>query len=214
MTLDLTNRSTILPVMPSQPDTYTRILEAARDLIYASSYAEVGVQAICEKANVKKGSFYHFFPSKQELTLAVIDNYYEGFKDSIIREAFNSALPPAERFQKLFELTIARQEQIYNETGHVLGCPFGNLATELATCDEVIRTKIDSLFTRLQGLIRDTLQDAIDQGEMEDIDVDATAEAMFAYFEGLLMLAKTRNDPGVLHKLLPATAHIRIPKTH
>jgi TetR/AcrR family transcriptional repressor of nem operon len=96
----------------------------------------------------------------------------------------------------------------------VLGCPFGNLATEMATCDEVIRTKIDSLFSRLQGLIRDTLQDAIDRGEMEDIDVDATAEAMFAYFEGLLMLAKTKNDTGVLHKLLPATAQIRIPKTH
>lgn len=200
--------------MATQSDTYTRILEAARDLIYASSYAEVGVQAICQKAQVKKGSFYHYFTSKQELTIAVIDNFYEGFKDSIIREAFSAALSPGERFQKLFELTIARQEQIHEQTGHVLGCPFGNLATEMATSDEVIRTKIDGLFTRLQRLIRDTLQEAVERGELEDIDVDATAEAMFAYFEGLMILAKTRNDPGVLRKLLPATARIRIPKTH
>jgi len=200
--------------MTAQPDTYTRILEAARDLIYASSYADVGVQAICEKAKVKKGSFYHFFPSKQELTLAVIDNYYEGFKDSIIREAFNPALTPSERFSKLFELSIARQQSLYDQTGHVLGCPFGNLATEMATSDEIIRCKIDGLFTRLQVMIRETLQEAIDRNEMEDLDVDATAEAMFAYFEGLMLIAKTKNDPGVLRKLLPATAQIRIPKKH
>ena len=200
--------------MSTQTDTYTRILEAARDLIYASSYAEVGVQAICEKANVKKGSFYHFFPSKQELTLAVIDNYYEGFKDSIIREAFDNSLPPTERFKKLFELSIARQELIHEQTGHVLGCPFGNLATEMATSDEGIRCKIDGLFTKLQSYLRDTLQEAVDKGEMEPMDIEATAEAMFAYFEGVLMLAKTKNDPAVLHKLLPATAQIRIPLKH
>ena len=200
--------------MSTQTDTYTRILEAARELIYASSYAEVGVQAICDKANVKKGSFYHFFPSKQELTLAVIDSYYEGFKDSILREAFSSNLLPSKRFEKLFELSIARQQSIYEQTGHVLGCPFGNLATEMATSDESIRCKIDGLFGRLQHLLRDTLQEAIVNGEMEDLDVDATAEAMFAYFEGVMMLAKTKNDPAVLSKLLPATAQIRIPKTH
>ena len=200
--------------MSTQPDTYNRILEAARDLIYASSYADVGVQAICEKAKVKKGSFYHFFPSKQELTLAVIDSYFEGFKDSIIREAFDSSLPPLERFMKLIELSIARQELIHQQTGHVLGCAFGNLATEMATSDEGIRCKIDSMFSRLQTYIRDTLKDAVDRGDMQPMDIDATAAAMFAYLEGVLMLAKTKNDPAVLHQLLPAIANIRIPNTH
>ena len=200
--------------MSPQTDTYTRILEAARDLIHASSYADVGVQAICEKANVKKGSFYHFFPSKQDLTLAVIDEYYAGFKESIINEAFSSALPPIKRFEKFAELAIEMQTRIHKETGHVLGCPFGNLSTELATKDELIRKKIDGLFTVLQHLIRDTLQEAVDSGAMEPMDVSATAEAMFAYFEGLMLLAKSRNDPNVLRQLLPATAQIRIPSTH
>jgi len=54
--------------MNAQLDTYDRILLAARELIHARSYAEVGVAAICDQAQVKKGSFYHFFPSKQALT--------------------------------------------------------------------------------------------------------------------------------------------------
>ena len=40
-------------------DTKQRLLDAAFALFYARSYADVGVQEICEKAGVKKGSFYH-----------------------------------------------------------------------------------------------------------------------------------------------------------
>ncbi len=97
--------------MSAQSDTRTRILEAARDLIYASSYADVGVQAICDRAGVKKGSFYHFFKSKQALTLAVIDHFFSDFRDSLIREAFDSDLPPPERFERLVALAIARHRR-------------------------------------------------------------------------------------------------------
>lgn len=200
--------------MTRQSETYQRILEAARDLIYARSYAEVGVKAICEKAEVKKGSFYHFFPSKQELTLAVIDNFYAELRDNVVQEAFDPALPPGERLERLFALTVARQEEIHRQTGHVLGCPFGNLASEMATSDETVRCRIEGLFTRFQGLFRDTLQEALERGELDEVavDIEATAEAMLAYFEGVMLMAKARNDPGVLRQLLPGTARIRIPK--
>lgn len=200
--------------MSAQPDTRNRILEAARDLIYASSYADVGVQAICDRAGVKKGSFYHFFRSKQELTLAVIDHFFSDFRDSLIREAFDSDLPPPQRFERLIALAIARQEMVHRETGHVLGCPFGNLATEMATSDETIRGRIETVFSRLQGYLRDALRDGIERGDFPPLDVEATAAAMFAYFEGLMLLAKTRNDPAVLRELLPAMTGIRIPLTH
>jgi len=47
-------------------------------------------------------------------------------------------------------------------------------------------------------------------GAVQGIDVEATAEAMLAYFEGVMLMAKTRNDPDVLRQLLPALAQIRI----
>ena len=61
--------------MHTDMDTQKRILDSASELIHARSYADVGVSAICEHAGVKKGSFYHFFRSKQELTLTVLDTY-------------------------------------------------------------------------------------------------------------------------------------------
>lgn len=196
--------------MAAQPDTYERILHAARELIHSRSYADVGVAAICDQAQVKKGSFYHFFPSKQELTLAVLDTYYAEMKAHLLDQAFGSGLPPMARLQRLGELAYEFQARIKQACGHVLGCPFGNLASELATQDETIRLKVDSLFAKLQKASHETLEEAVAIGEIPTIDVTATAQAMFAYFEGVVLLAKTHNDPELLRKLLPAMTQIRI----
>jgi len=193
--------------------TYTRqrILESARDLIYARSYGEVDVAAICDNADVKKGSFYHFFPSKRDLTLAVIDEFLIEFKEQIFAEAFSKSLPPMQRFLRLSELAYRFQKEIADETGHTLGCPFGNIALEMSTQDEVLRQKVALILSRMEELFRETLTEAIAQGEIGEIDTAATASAMVAYAEGIMLMAKTRNDPAVLRRLMPAIADIRIP---
>ena len=196
--------------MTTQLDTYQRIIESAKELIHAKSYADVGVAAICDRAAVKKGSFYHYFPSKQELTLTVIDTYYTDFKDRIIDQAFDARLPPLERLSKFIALSIDVQTNLHQQTGHVLGCPFGNLATELSTQDEAIRCKLDHKFAALQNLFRTALREAVDRGDAQDMDVDATARAILALFEGSMLLAKTHNDPSILRQLLPAATQLRL----
>lgn len=196
--------------MITNPDTYQRIIESAKELIYAKSYADVGVAAICEKANVKKGSFYHFFPSKQALTLAVIETYYTDFKERIIDSAFDTSRPPLQRLNQFITNSIELQCEIHRQTGHVYGCPFGNLATELATQDETIRAKLDRQFAKLQTLFQNTLQEAVDRSDVKNINVEATAKAILAMFEGTMLLAKIHNDPNILRQLLPAAADLRL----
>ncbi|MGB5472270.1 MAG: TetR/AcrR family transcriptional regulator [Gammaproteobacteria bacterium] len=189
--------------MRQETDTYQRILESARDLMYASGCADSGVAAICEKAQVQKGTFYHYFKSKQELTLSVIDAFYSDMKESVLDKAFDPSLPPLTRLSRFIDMIIDNQISIYEKTGHVLGCPFGNLASELSTQDETIRIKLNGLFMDFKQLIRGTLQDAVDAGELALTDVDLKAEAFLAYFEGCMLIAKTRNDPTILQRLLP-----------
>lgn len=198
--------------MNTMTDTRQRILESARDLIYARSYGEVGVAAICDSAGVKKGSFYHFFPSKRDLTLAVIDEFLIEFKERIFAEAFSKSLPPMQRFLRLAELAYRFQKEIAEETGHILGCPFGNIALEMSTQDEVLRQKVELIFSRMEDLFRETLTEAVAQGEIGEIDTGATASAMVAYAEGIMLMAKTRNDPEVLRTLMPVIADIRVPR--
>ncbi len=190
--------------------TRQRILESAQDLIYSRSYADVGVAAICEHAQVKKGSFYHFFPSKRDLTLAVLDEFLVESKENMLAEVFTANTPPLQRISRLVEVIYQFQKDIADSTGHVLGCPFGNLAVELSTQEEPIRRKVEYIFGRLQEYLQGSLDDAIQAGDLQPLDSAATAQAMFAYLEGLMMMAKTRNDAELIRQLGSAVLDIRI----
>ncbi len=197
--------------MQATADTQQRILDSARELFFARSYADVGVADICEHAGVKKGSFYHFYPSKQALTLAVLDAHFVDIKEKLIDQAFAEDLPPLARMARFAEMAYQFQKQVSLETGHVLGCPFGNLSTELSTQDELIRERIQQSFARLQTLLSGVLKTAQAGGEVApEVDASATAQAMLAYFEGVLLMAKNQNNPELIRHLLPAMVQIRI----
>ncbi|MEJ2481428.1 MAG: TetR/AcrR family transcriptional regulator [Acidihalobacter sp.] len=198
--------------MDRRTDTRQRILATARGLMHARSYTDVGVAEICTEAGVRKGSFYHFFPSKRDLALALLEQILDDFRLRLLDEAFDPVLSPMQRIDKWIELTYAVQQEWASSGGHVLGCPVGNLATELATQDEVLRVAIEQAFESLQERLIDTLKEAERSGELADVDAGATSQAMLAYLEGVLMLAKTSNDTGVIARLLPALRDIRIPK--
>ncbi len=88
--------------MDTSIDNRQRLLDAAQVLIYASSYHEVGVQQICDHAGVRKGSFYHLFPSKQQQALLALDQAHANMRNSLINKAFTPDLPPLARIERFF----------------------------------------------------------------------------------------------------------------
>ncbi len=187
--------------MGRQSDARDRILGAAVELIYARSYGAVGVQEICERAGVKKGSFYHFFPSKRELTMAALDALAERIRQRILDPAFANDLPPLERIKRFFDLGADIQGEYQALTGHVLGCPVGNLALEISTQDETLRKHLERLLRGPEERIAATLEEAKRDGSAPGIDPARAARAIFAYMEGALLMAKTRNDAEVVREL-------------
>ena len=199
--------------MSRQADTRQRILSSARELIYRRSYADVGVAEICARAEVRKGSFYHFFPSKQELALAVIDELRAGMEEQVLGPAFARDLAPLRRLDRFVEALYAFQCNVEKTSCRVLGCPFGNLALELATSDDVIRRKLELVFAGIQARFEQVLEEAAAAGDLQGVDTPATAQAMMAYIEGVLLMAKTANDVTLIQRLAPVFSHIRIPAT-
>jgi TetR/AcrR family transcriptional repressor of nem operon len=182
-------------------DAKDKLLGTAIELMYARSYADVGVQEICERAGVKKGSFYHFFPSKRDLTLAAVDRQWAGVRGLLTKEVVDGAGSPLRRLERCLELFYQTQCGVKAQTGHVFGCPFGNLAIELSTQDEYIRKKIESVFQELAGYLEKTLGEAVARGEAPKQDIRVTAQAMVAFIQGTLLLAKSQNDPEVINRL-------------
>jgi len=197
--------------MSPATDTRQRLIDSAQELIYASSYSDVGVQQICEKAGVRKGSFYHFFPSKRDLTLAVLEQIQIFFRDTIFSSAFASNIPPLERIDRFFKETYTFHKQMKQATGHMLGCPFGNLGCEMSTQDEAIRARVEAIFSNSEKQFESVLSDAVASGDLPDIDTAATAQSIFAYIEGIMLVAKTRNDPELIRELGKHALQLAVP---
>jgi len=197
--------------MATTTNTRQRIISAAQQLIYARSYNNVGVQEICDHARVKKGSFYHFFPSKGELALAVLDQLQDFMHETIIRKSFVDDIPPLARIERFFTTLYAFHKQVKANSGHVHGCPFGNFGSEMSTLDEDIRSKVDHLLGASEKPFEKALEEAIERGDLPAIDAAATARAIFAYAEGIMLYAKTCNDPELIRELGKRALQLTVP---
>jgi TetR/AcrR family transcriptional repressor of nem operon len=187
--------------MESTNDTRQLLINTARDLIAARSYHAVGVQEICARAGVQKGSFYHHFPAKRDLALAAVDDMAGYFRQRVFDGAFSADIAPLARIERFFTAVYDYHRQVREATGHVQGCPFGNLAGELGSQDEQVRERIDGIFRQAEAAIEQALREAVTAGELPDIDTAAAARAIFAYAEGLILTAKTRNDAELIRDL-------------
>jgi len=197
--------------MVKEIDTKQKILDTAASLFYMQSYAAVGVATICKEAGVSKGSFFHFFNSKQDLALAVLDQFSDHLGTSLIADSLGSSMPPLVRLDRFIEMLYQAQKNYVEETGHLPGCPFGNMAMEQATQDEVIRKKVEKCLAGLAQPLQRVVADAVKSGDLPAVDEAATADAMLSYIEGIQLIAKARKDADVIRKLGPAIKSIRVP---
>ena len=87
------------------PASKHRLIEAAAQVLHQRSYGSVGVDELCARAGVRKGSFYHFFESKRDLTLAAIEANWDDFERQGLRPA-REAERPLDRIAMVFEFAV------------------------------------------------------------------------------------------------------------
>ena len=186
--------------MGRHSDAREKLLEAALDLIWTSSYGGVSVDDICERAGVNKGSFYHFFPSKSDLAVAAYEAHWQAALPELDR-LFSPETDPVERLQRWCSRIHEGQRQKFLTYGFVVGCPYANAGSELATQDPKIRAKAQEMMDRWLDYLEATIRDAQLQGTVEVDHPRAAATQVYSCVLGLLLQAKIQNDPVVLLEL-------------
>src|SRR5260370_36738782 len=157
-----------------QCESKLKLLRTAHELISQQSYRSVGVDQICEQSGVKKGSFYHFFRTKSDLTVAAYEYYWESFRHTLDR-IFSADKPPLDRLDDYFN--HGRQSQLVRlqKYGRLLGCPFVFLGSELSTQDESILRLAPKISECTCCNREPTRREAIELGDISAADRKALA---------------------------------------
>jgi TetR/AcrR family transcriptional regulator, transcriptional repressor for nem operon len=193
----IASRISLLPMKSSakvtlKEDTKLALIKAGRRIIVEKGYNHAGIQEILQAVGVPKGSFYHFFDSKETFGLAIID-YDSQMHDCIVEQYLNDTrLSPLNRLKRYFVYKVEEFESLqYRE-----GCLFGNLAQEMADQNEPFRLRLQQATDRWRNQFAQCIQAAQTEGEIPlNLDTQALAEFCLNSWEGALLQMKlTKSD--------------------
>jgi TetR/AcrR family transcriptional regulator, transcriptional repressor for nem operon len=176
-----------------------RLMEAVLELIWTGSYGNTTIDQICEKAGVKKGSFYYFFDSKCDLAVTAVEIRWHA-KRAELDTIFSAAVPPLERLQKYCDYNFRFQSEMKAKYGHVLGCPLISLGSEVCTQEDRLRKKVEGILAEKRKYLESAIRDAHAGGVISAPDAEVKARMIQAYYEGLLTQARILNDVKVLRE--------------
>jgi TetR/AcrR family transcriptional regulator, transcriptional repressor for nem operon len=179
-------------------DARERLLGTAARLVHRHGYNAVSVADICECAGLRKGSFYHFFPSKQALVAEAMKQHASDLR-SLIGGTTCTSL--RDRLLGLVESIYAKYVESRGTEGCLIGCPIGNLALEMAPDDPDMRARVHAVFRGWQQSLAESLAAGMAAGELREGDVELMAESVVAGVQGATVLAKAADDPEVFRRL-------------
>lgn len=181
-------------------DARQRLIGAAHELIWEWSYGAVTIDAICERASVKKGSFYYFFESKSELAQVTLENWWNE-RRTLMDRIFDRQFSPLDRMRSYFDFVSLRQLRAYETTGQVLGCPIFTLGAEISTQDESLRCRVHEILKAIIQYFETAIRDAQTRGELPGHDASQKAHQLISYYEGFLTKARIENNAEALRNL-------------
>lgn len=174
------------------------IIQIAREIIHSKGYQATSVSDIMAATNIGKGQFYHYFQSKHDLGLAVVEDLVKDWEGQLLIGILNTLDDPVTKLNRMLK---------WAETSHAemeikYGCSMGNLAIEMSTQDEEFRVKIEEFFNQWVNSVADILSEMIENHQLDDsINPKKNAESIVAMIEGGILLMVSRQNIQVLQDI-------------
>ncbi|WP_258403417.1 acrylate utilization transcriptional regulator AcuR, partial [Burkholderia multivorans] len=186
---------------PKQHDdlvaTRDMLLRTGLEILTEKGFSSTGLDEILGRAGVPKGSFYHYFDSKEAFGLALIDRYAEFFARKLDRHFGDAERSPLQRVRAFVD--DARDGMARYD--YRRGCLIGNLGQEMGALPETFRARLQATFEDWQRRLADCLRAAQQAGELSHAAAPTELAAFFWIgWEGAVLRAKLerRDAPLVL----------------
>jgi len=178
-------------MLPKKPDTRELLLKQGLTMLMTCGYEGASINAVLEAVNVPKGSFYHYFDSKESFCKEIIAYYQaEKMKECQVYLA-DAGLSPLNRIRAMLAHGIVQQQQ----SGFQCSCLLGVLGQEVAAQSESLRETIHDAYERILEYLLPSFEAARESGEIPPhVALRPLVASYMMTLQGALLEAKiTRN---------------------
>jgi TetR/AcrR family transcriptional regulator, transcriptional repressor for nem operon len=168
-----------------------RLIAAAQLLVRRKGFAATSVDELCAAAGVTKGAFFHHFPSKEALGVALIDDWTVTTGAMFAAHPYNSLPDPLDRVIAYLDL----RREILGQPIPEFSCVAGTTVQEAYESSPPIRAAAERSVVSGIDHVRPHLAEVLAAHPVPGVTADSLARQFQVAVQGGIILAKALNDP-------------------
>ncbi len=174
--------------LSTKTDTKVALLEAGMDIMSEKGYSNTGIQEVLSSLGVPKGSFYHYFDSKEDFGVEIIHHFDRSYTATLMRTLRSQDKSPLERLKGYCE----NKRELLKTNCCRRGCFIGNLGQEMADQSEVLRKELSTVMCKWQDMFASCIDEGQQLGEISTFAPPGKlAEFFLSGLGGAIMRSKT-----------------------
>lgn len=188
-------------------DTRQHILACGQQLVAGKGFVGVGLSEILASANVPKGSFYHYFASKELFGIALLETYFETYLLNLDALFGRADLTAAQRLMAYFQRWIDTQAS----EDSARKCLIVKLGAEISDLSEAMRSTMLEGTERIMRRIADCIEAGQADGSIRTAQSPgACAQWLYEAWLGASLISKLRRDSSAFDAALQTTRQVLV----
>ena len=184
--------------MNRHQDTCQHLLNTGREVLAERGFSSVGLSNILQQAGVPKGSFYHYFKSKESFGEAVLEDYFVSYMENLEARFSDETQPALDRLMSYWQ----HWQQQYCGPAGLKDCLVVKLSAEVADLSEAMRLTLRDGTDRIIDSIVLCVEAAIAEGSLPDQSARQLATSLYQLWLGASLLTKLhRDDQHMMHAM-------------
>jgi TetR/AcrR family transcriptional regulator, transcriptional repressor for nem operon len=168
-------------------DVRENIIAVGQRLIGARGFSAVGLNEILSAAGVPKGSFYHYFGSKDAFGVALLDSYFDEYLNDLDRTLAEPGLNMAQRLMNYWRIWQETQS-FYDCQGKCLAVKLG---AEVADMSEAMRATLNRGTAGIVSRLANAIETGVVEGTLSiEGDPESIAQSLYQLWLGASIMVK------------------------
>ncbi|MCE9776951.1 TetR/AcrR family transcriptional regulator [Shewanella algae] len=184
--------------------TRQHILGTGYQLVVTKGFSNVGLSQLLQHAKVPKGSFYHYFKSKEQFGEALIKDYFNDYQDKLQALLGHERTPALQRLQSYWQLWQDCDADVCGAQK----CLVVKLSAEVADLSEPMRMALLQGAKRIIATIAECIEAGNRDGSVKVSNSDQTAQLLYNLWLGASLMSKLTQDKNALNLAMQTTDSI------